>query len=55
MFYICFIDNILDQSEDGFELVHSDWLSPNDALQNYFQKKINLNIPQIFESHRLLL
>ena len=53
MFYICFIENALNQSEDNTETVHSDWLSPYDSLRLHGKKKIILQFPQIYENDRL--
>jgi len=53
MFYICFVETVLNQSEDNAEIVHSDWLNPLDALNAHSREEINLQPPQVYESCRI--
>lgn len=54
VFYMCFIDAVSSQSEDEFEMVHSDWLNPFEAIRQHANKKILLQNPQIYECSRLM-
>ncbi|XP_070194137.1 acyl-coenzyme A diphosphatase NUDT19-like [Littorina saxatilis] len=53
-FFICCVDGKPHVAEDEGETVHSQWGSPQDILQQYYQAKLGVAPPQLYEMQRLL-
>ncbi|XP_076471974.1 acyl-coenzyme A diphosphatase NUDT19-like isoform X2 [Babylonia areolata] len=53
-FFICCLQDKPNVAEDEWETVHSQWGSPYDILQEYYQGGVALAPPQIYELGRLM-